>query len=174
VSFVPNTSAQRGEQSGITKSSQQLPPVENFDPSLMDLWDKLVRRFNDAKIVDEVDLGRMAEMQLVGRSNTSSPGVPEIWNMRIDSAVDATKLSDPDSVSRKAIENALALQSEIGHSVQLQVTVGSVVDSPKLRRATADQARLKTATEILEADPYIQELKRDFGATIVPSSVKPL
>ena len=37
----------------------------------------------------------------------------------------------------------------------------------------ADQ-RLKAAEALLMADPFVQEMVRDFGAKIVPGSIKPL
>ena len=60
-----------------------------------------------------------------------------------------------------------------GHDVQLSVEVGVVNDSPARRNAAAAQARLKAAEDIILKDPFVQDMMRDFGAKIVPGSIKP-
>jgi len=61
-----------------------------------------------------------------------------------------------------------------GHAVRLKVDVGLVDDSPSRRNAIANARRQKAAEALLMADPFVQEMMRDFGAKIVPGSVKPL
>jgi DNA polymerase-3 subunit gamma/tau len=61
-----------------------------------------------------------------------------------------------------------------GHDVALSVEVGVVTDSPARRNAAAAQARQQAAEAIILQDPLVQDLMRDFGAKIVPGSIKPL
>ena len=42
------------------------------------------------------------------------------------------------------------------------------------RNALAATQRQKAAEAVLMADPFVQEMMREFGAKIVPGSVKPL
>ena len=58
--------------------------------------------------------------------------------------------------------------------MQLQVEMGAVKDCPARRNALAATQRQKTAESVLMADPFVQEMMREFGAKIVPGSVKPL
>ena len=58
--------------------------------------------------------------------------------------------------------------------LRLQVEIGPVADSPSRRNAIAAAQRLKAAEALLMADPFVQEMVRDFGAKIVPGSIKPL
>jgi DNA polymerase-3 subunit gamma/tau len=58
--------------------------------------------------------------------------------------------------------------------VQLAVEVGPVTDSPARRNAAAAYARQKAAEEIILGDPLVQDMMRDFGAKIVPGSIKPV
>jgi DNA polymerase-3 subunit gamma/tau len=73
--------------------------------------------------------------------------------------------------SRERLQAALR---GAGHDVNLSVEVGVVNDSPARRNAAAAQARQKAAEEIILRDPFVQDMLRDFGAKIVPGSIKPL
>ncbi|WP_395685162.1 DNA polymerase III subunit gamma/tau [Caenimonas koreensis] len=61
-----------------------------------------------------------------------------------------------------------------GHRVKLTVEVGAVGDSPARRNAAAAQERMRAAEAIIVNDPFVQEMMRDFGAKIVPGSIKPV
>ena len=65
-----------------------------------------------------------------------------------------------------------ALQSA-GHDVKLVVEVGRVGDSPARRNAAAAAERQLAAEKIIFDDPFVQSMMRDFGAKIVPGSIKP-
>jgi len=58
--------------------------------------------------------------------------------------------------------------------VQISVEVGVVSDSPARRNAAVAAQRQQAAEEIILNDPFIQEMMRDFGARIVPGSIKPV
>ena len=57
--------------------------------------------------------------------------------------------------------------------MRVSVEVGAVTDSPARRNNAAAAARQKAAEEIILKDPFVQDLMRDFGAKIVPGSIKP-
>ena len=61
-----------------------------------------------------------------------------------------------------------------GHAVDLSVEVGPVTDSPARRSAHAAAARQHAAEQIILNDPFVQQMVRDFGAKIVPGSIKPV
>ena len=52
--------------------------------------------------------------------------------------------------------------------------IGAVSDSPARRNAHAAAERQKAAEQIILADPFVQQMMRDFGAKIVPGTIKPL
>jgi DNA polymerase-3 subunit gamma/tau len=58
--------------------------------------------------------------------------------------------------------------------VELSVEVGPITDSPARRNAAAAAARQKQAEQIILNDPFVQQMQRDFGAKIVPGSIKPI
>jgi len=68
---------------------------------------------------------------------------------------------------------ALALQG-LDHTVGLAVEIGRVTDSPARRNAAAAAERQLAAERIIFEDPFVQTMMRDFGAKIVPGSIRPL
>jgi DNA polymerase-3 subunit gamma/tau len=83
--------------------------------------------------------------------------------------VERESLNQP--ASRERLQGALRAA---GHEVNLSVEVGAVTDSPARRNAAAAHARQKAAEDIILKDPFVQDMMRDFGAKIVPGSIKPL
>ena len=72
-----------------------------------------------------------------------------------------------------ARERLRAALEAAGHARQISVEVGVVIDSPARRNAQAAAERQRAAEDIVHNDPYVQQLMRDFGAKIVPGSIKP-
>jgi len=72
--------------------------------------------------------------------------------------------------SREKLQAALAA---IGHAVTIAVEIGSVNDSPARRNKLAAEARQRAAEEAIHADPLVQRLMQDYGATIVPGTLRP-
>jgi DNA polymerase-3 subunit gamma/tau len=68
---------------------------------------------------------------------------------------------------------AAAMQSQ-GYAVSLAVEIGRVTDSPARRNAAAAAERQLSAERIIFEDPFVQDMMRDFGAKIVPGSIKPI
>jgi DNA polymerase-3 subunit gamma/tau len=86
------------------------------------------------------------------------------WLLRIE----RESLNHP--TSRERLQNALAAA---GHgSLRLQVELGPVVDCPAKRMAVAAAAKMEAAQALIEGDPMVQSLMRDFGARIVPGSLQ--
>ncbi len=85
------------------------------------------------------------------------------WLLRLE----RESLNQPGSRDRLAS----ALQAA-GHAVQLVVEVGRVSDSPARRNSQAAVERQLAAEKIIFEDPFVQTMLRDFGAKIVPGSIK--
>jgi DNA polymerase-3 subunit gamma/tau len=69
---------------------------------------------------------------------------------------------------------ATALTGYLNKKVSLTTEIG-VVRQTAHAASLAEQAdRLQQAEQTLESDPFVQTLKREFGATIVPGSVRPI
>lgn len=67
------------------------------------------------------------------------------------------------------------LADHFGAGVQLQVTVGQTGGQTAAARASEQQARRQAESEeAIQADPFVRTLLEEFGATILPDSIKPL
>ena len=75
------------------------------------------------------------------------------------------------ATSRERLQAAL---HAAGHAVALSVEVGRVGDSPGKRNSAAAAEKQLAAEKIIFEDPFVQSMMRDFGAKIVPGSIKPL
>jgi DNA polymerase-3 subunit gamma/tau len=85
------------------------------------------------------------------------------WHLRIESE------SLNQGTARERLQTAL---NAAGHAVKLVVEIGKVSDSPALRNAAAQLEKQKAAEELIHADPLVQSMIQDFGAKIVPGSIK--
>ena len=115
---------------------------------------ELVARDSVAALVRELAL----QSQLIGRDDGH-------WMLRVE----RESLNQP--ASRERLQNAL---KAAGHAVNLSVEVGAVADSPARRNAAAAAQLQRAAEAVILADPFVQDMMRDFGAKIVPGSVKPV
>ena len=86
------------------------------------------------------------------------------WMLRVE----RESLNQP--ASRERLQAAL---DAAGHKVKLGVEVGAVTDSPARRNAFVAAERQRAAEALILADPFVQDMMRDFGAKIVPGSIKP-
>ena len=87
------------------------------------------------------------------------------WRLRIE----RESLSQP--MSRERLRVAL---EAITPNATLDIEIGSVADSPAKRNAAAANEKQRIAEEIIMGDPLVQSLMRDYGAKIVPGTLKPL
>ncbi len=123
-----------------------------------DFWHPLVQRLVANELVTALVRELALQSQLVAMDTDQ-------WLLRVE------RESLNQSGSRDRLQAALQLA---GHPVKLVVEVGRVSDSPAKRNAKAQQERLLAAEKIVFEDPFVQEMMRDFGAKIVPGSIRAL
>ncbi|MFD0669814.1 DNA polymerase III subunit gamma/tau [Ramlibacter sp. MAHUQ-53] len=123
-----------------------------------DFWYAVVQQMVAAEAVTALARELALQSQLVARD-------VDHWLLRVE----RESLNQDNTRTRlqAALQNA-------GHPVKLGVEVGPVTDSPARRNAHAAAERQKAAEEIIMADPFVQQMMRDFGARIVPGSIKPV
>ena len=134
------------------------PPPPVVPGAEGDFWHALVQALVAREAVTALVRELALQSQLMARADGQ-------WTLRIESE------SLGQSAARERLQAALA---EAGHPVRLHVEIGPVGDSPARRNAIQASRRLKAAESLLMADPFVQEMVRDFGAKIVPGSIKPL
>jgi DNA polymerase-3 subunit gamma/tau len=65
-----------------------------------------------------------------------------------------------------------ALQAAGHGHVKLGIEIGPVTDSPAKRLAAKAAEKMVAAKALIENDPLVQAMVRDFGARIVPGSIQ--
>ena len=86
------------------------------------------------------------------------------WQLRVERET----LNHP--ASRERLQAALLAA---GHGdVKLHIQIGTVTDSPAKRLAIQAAEKMQAAQELIQSDPLVQAMVRDFGAKIVPGSIQ--
>ncbi|QDZ27275.1 DNA polymerase III subunit gamma/tau [Noviherbaspirillum sp. UKPF54] len=76
--------------------------------------------------------------------------------------------------SAGAVEKLTAALSEhFGKPVRVETEIGAVEHTANAQAVAEREARQRQAEENLQRDPFVQALVREFGATIVPGSIRP-
>jgi DNA polymerase-3 subunit gamma/tau len=123
-----------------------------------EFWHKLVMEMSAAETINALVRELGLQSQLVARDT-------DTWMLRVE------RESLNSTMSRERLQKAL---ETAGYPVRLAVEVGRVQDSPAKRNAIAAAKRQAGAEAIILNDAYVQSLMRDYGAKIVPGSIKPL
>jgi DNA polymerase-3 subunit gamma/tau len=123
-----------------------------------DFWQQTVQDLVQREAIGALVRELALQAQLVGRDVGH-------WMLRVE----RESLNQP--ASRERLRSAL---HAAGHAVDITVEVGPVSDSPARRAAHALALRQEAAEQIILNDPFVQQMQRDFGAKIVPGSIKPV
>jgi len=123
-----------------------------------EFWHQLVMEMSAAESINALVRELGLQSQLVARDT-------DTWMLRVE------RESLNSTTSRERLQAALA---SAGYPVSLTVEVGRVQDSPAKRNAAAAAQRQAGAESLILNDAFVQSLVRDFGAKIVPGSIKPL
>jgi DNA polymerase-3 subunit gamma/tau len=123
-----------------------------------DFWFSTVQQLVAAEAIGAIVRELALQSQLVARDTDQ-------WLLRVERET----LNQPSSRERltTALRNA-------GFDITLAVEIGRVTDCPARRNAAASEEKQRAAEKIILDDPFVQTMMRDFGAKIVPGSLKPL
>jgi DNA polymerase-3 subunit gamma/tau len=123
-----------------------------------DFWQATVRDLVAREAVTALVRELALQAQLLARDEGH-------WMLRVE----RESLNQP--ASRERLRAAL---HAVGHVVELSVEVGPIQDSPARRQAQVAREKQAAAEQIILNDPFVQQMVRDFGAKIVPGSIKPV
>jgi DNA polymerase-3 subunit gamma/tau len=123
-----------------------------------DFWFATVQQLVAAETIGAIVRELALQSQLVARDTDQ-------WLLRVERET----LNQPSSRERltAALRNA-------GFDITLAVEIGRVTDCPARRNLAASEEKQRAAEKIILDDPFVQTMMRDFGAKIVPGSLKPL
>ena len=130
------------------------------DAQLGKLWSDTVNQL----VTTEAVAALTRELALQSQLCAQTGGV---WQLRVE------RESLNQSAAREKLQ--LALQTALGNdAVTISVEIGPVTDSPARRNAAVLAERQRVAEETIRSDPFVQDMIRDWGAKIVPGSIKPI
>jgi DNA polymerase-3 subunit gamma/tau len=123
-----------------------------------DFWHATVQQLIKTDAIHAMVRELALQSQLVARDTDQ-------WILRVE----RESLNQTGSRDRlnAALQNA-------GFGVKLVVEIGRVTDCPARRNTAASAEKQLAAEKIIFDDPFVQAMMRDFGAKIVPGSIKPL
>ncbi len=121
-------------------------------------WHGVVQALVDSAAVNAMARELALQSQLLARDEG-------LWLLRVE------RESLNQASSRERLAQAL---QAAGYAVELAVEIGRVSDCPARRNSAASQGRMDAARLLIESDPFVQRMAREFGAKIVPGSIQPL
>ena len=69
----------------------------------------------------------------------------------------------------------LALEQHLGARLKLEIAIGPISGTTIAEiRDRDNEQKLTTAAAAIDGDPFVRELIENFGAHVVPSTIKPL
>jgi DNA polymerase III subunit gamma/tau len=149
---VRNQSEGRSDAPSSATSPTFVPTEEG------DFWHATVQQLIASEAINAFVRELALQSQLIARDTDQ-------WLLRVE----RESLNQPGT--RERLTAALA---SAGHAVRLAVEVGRVSDCPARRNAAASAEKQLAAEQIILGQPFVQAMMKDFGAKIVPGSIKPL
>jgi DNA polymerase-3 subunit gamma/tau len=146
------TPESRADAPGPSAGSPLVPTEEGG------YWHQVVRGLVASEAVTALVRELALQSQLVARDSDQ-------WLLRVE------RESLNSTSSRERLQAAL---QAAGHRVTLAVEIGRVGDSPAKRNAAIAEEKQQAAEKLIYEDPFVQTMMRDFGAKIVPGSIKPI
>jgi len=141
---------------------QASEPTERTAPKVLvvteegHFWTQTVRQLVASEAVTALVRELALQSQLIARDTDQ-------WHLRIDSE------SLNQGTARERLQAAL---NSAGYAVKLVVEIGKVTDSPAQRNAADLAEKQKAAEDLIHSDPMVQAMVENFGAKIVPGTIK--
>ena len=143
-------------------SSEQLVVATGVMPTpLGDFWSDLVAKLVAADVIGAL----VRELALQSELRTQDGGT---WLLRVE----RQSLNQPAACEKLQIAVQTLVNAD--PAIRLVVEVGAITDSPARRNTAAQLERQRQAEEIIHTDPFVQDMMRNWGAKVVPGSIKPL
>ena len=139
-------------------SAAPFPGISVQDDSLGDSWSQIVNQLVAAEAIGALTRELALQSELCCRD-------AGIWGLRVER----------ESLSQPAAREKLqaALQAALSDTaLTLTVEVGAVTDTPARRNSAALAERQRAAEVVIQNDPFVQDMIRNWGAKIGPGSIK--
>jgi len=122
-----------------------------------EVWLGIVKALMAQDVISALVRELALQSQLVARDGLQ-------WQLRVE------RETLNHTASRERLQ---AVLMDAGHGeVKLHIEIGAVTDSPAKRLAVLAAAKMEAAQELIQNDPLVQSMVRDFAAKIVPGSIQ--
>ena len=131
--------------------------------ALGDAWSALVGQLIAAEAIGALVRELALQSQLQSQQLLDGASV---WALRVEHQ----SLNQPAACEKLQ----LALQALLNTTppIQLVVDIGPVTDTPARRNVAAQLHRQQQAETLIQTDPLVQDMVRNWGAKVVPGSIK--
>ena len=140
----------------------QATSIESSTPAsteLGDVWAALVTQLIAVDAIKTMARELALQSQLVARDGAS-------WALLVESP----SLNSPANVDK--LQTAINAEQQGAPAVQLTVNIGSVTDTPVRRNKALAEQRDLQAKELIENDPFVQDMIRNWGGKVVAGSIR--
>jgi DNA polymerase-3 subunit gamma/tau len=145
------------EPSARVDIPRQIQPAAVESTAEGNVWLEAVQGLMAQEAITALVRELALQSQLLGRD-------ADQWHLRVE------RETLNHAASRERLQAALLAA---GHGdVKLHIEIGPVTDSPAKRLAVLAAAKMEAAQELIQSDPLVQAMVRDFGARIVPGSIQ--
>jgi len=157
VSAAPAAAAPAAAPKVVTSAATPASPASVSSSDRPD-WHSLMRALPVRGLVQQ--LAHQTELQ---------DWVDSAQGVKATVITSLPQLASPDCVSRLGE----ALSTHYGKKVQIEIVEGAVEKTVAKIDAQVQQEKRQNAEERIAADPFVQQLEREFGAKVVSGSVRP-
>ena len=143
----------------IVTESTSVQKSNPVDAESGDFWASLVTQLIASDAIKNMVRELALQSQLVSRDG-------EMWLLQVESP----SLNSPANVDK--LQAAINLARQGATSVQLTVEMGNATDTPVRRNQALAKERQTQAEALINNDPFVQDMIRNWGGKVVPGSVK--
>ncbi len=140
----------------------QTTAVEPSAPAkteLGDFWAVLVTQLIASDVVKTMVRELALQSQLMANDGA-------VWLLRVESP----SLNSPANIDK--LQAAINAEQQGEPAVQLTVEIGPVTDTPVRRNQALAKERLSQAEALINNDPFVQDMVRNWGGKVVSGSIK--
>ncbi len=152
---------ERLPQQPPAKAMEGMAPVVVVQTMLGNEWSDVVGQLVTSEAVNALTRELALQSELCAREGS-------VWTLRVE----RQSLNQPAACEK--LQAALQALLNAEPAIQMLIEVGPVADTPARRNLAAQQERQRQAEELIQNDPFVQDMVRNWGGKVVPGSIKPL
>ncbi|NQW94557.1 MAG: DNA polymerase III subunit gamma/tau, partial [Polaromonas sp.] len=142
----------------IANQVVQIEQVAPVSTELGDFWASLVAQLIASDAIKTMARELALQSQLVANDSA-------VWTLRVESP----SLNSPANMEK--LQTAINAQQSVA-AIQLVVEIGPVLDTPVRRNQALANERQARAEALINNDPFVQDMVRNWGGKVVPGSIK--